>query len=186
MRQLENVPQCPHGKNQSNIGQKRKRSADELNWSKKSIFFELPYWCKLLMRHNIDVMHVEKNVCENFLGTLLNIERKTKDTVLARQDLQDMKIRKYLHLVKKNDCWIKPPAPYVLTREGRKQFCSIVKSVRFPDGYAGNLAKNVILEQGKIYGLKTHDCHVLLQRVLPIAIRGLLTKPIRDTLVEFS
>nr|KAJ0194963.1 hypothetical protein LSAT_V11C700384740 [Lactuca sativa] len=99
------------------------------------------------MRHNIDVMHVIKNVGENFLGTLLNIEKRTKDTDLARRDLQDMKIGKNLHLVKKNDRWIKPPAPYVLTPIERKQFCSLVKSVRFPDGYAANLGKNVIVEQ---------------------------------------
>uniref|UniRef100_F6H936 Uncharacterized protein n=1 Tax=Vitis vinifera TaxID=29760 RepID=F6H936_VITVI len=27
------------------------------------------------MRHNIDVMHVEKNVCDNVVNTLLNIEK---------------------------------------------------------------------------------------------------------------
>ena len=31
---------------------------------KKSIFFELPYWQTLLICHNLDIMHIEKNVCE--------------------------------------------------------------------------------------------------------------------------
>ena len=61
---------------------------------KKSIFFELEYWPKLKLRHNIDVMHVEKNVCDNIVGTLLNIEGKTKDSNKARLDLPDMNIRK--------------------------------------------------------------------------------------------
>ena len=30
------------------------------NWDKKSIFFDLPYWKTLLLRHNFDVMHIEK------------------------------------------------------------------------------------------------------------------------------
>ena len=50
------------------------------------------------MRHNIDVMHVEKNVCESVVNTLLNIVGKTKDTEKARLDLADMKIRNELHL----------------------------------------------------------------------------------------
>ncbi|GJW20015.1 transposase, Ptta/En/Spm [Tanacetum coccineum] len=32
------------------------------NWVKRSIFWELPYWHLLLVRHNLDVMHIEKNV----------------------------------------------------------------------------------------------------------------------------
>jgi len=40
---------------------------------KKSIFFDLPYWSKLEVRHCIDVMLVEKNVCDSLIGTLLNI-----------------------------------------------------------------------------------------------------------------
>ena len=42
--------------------------------------FELDYWKELLLRHNLDVMHIEKNVCDNVLGTLLNLEGKSKDT----------------------------------------------------------------------------------------------------------
>jgi hypothetical protein len=42
------------------------------NWRKKSIFFELPYWSSLLIRHNLDIMHIEKNICECILGTCLN------------------------------------------------------------------------------------------------------------------
>ena len=44
-------------------------------WKKKSIFFELEYWKYLHVRHNLDVMHIEKNVCKNIIGTLLKNER---------------------------------------------------------------------------------------------------------------
>jgi hypothetical protein len=36
-----------------------------------------------MVRHAIDVMHVEKNMCEAFVGTLLDIPGKTKDTLNA-------------------------------------------------------------------------------------------------------
>lgn len=41
------------------------------NWKKRSIFFELPYWKDNLLRHNLDVMHIEKNVCDSIVGTLM-------------------------------------------------------------------------------------------------------------------
>jgi hypothetical protein len=43
-------------------------------------------------------MHIEKNICDNFLGTLLNVQGKTKDITNARLDLHDMGIRPELHL----------------------------------------------------------------------------------------
>ncbi|KAL6183976.1 hypothetical protein ACLB2K_045384 [Fragaria x ananassa] len=40
-------------------------------WTHKSIFWELPYWSTLLIRHYLDVMHIEKNVCDSVEGTVL-------------------------------------------------------------------------------------------------------------------
>lgn len=65
----------------------------------KSIFFNLPYWSHNLLSHNLDVMHIDKNICDNVLGTLLNIGGKSKHHMNARLDLQEMGIRKVLHPV---------------------------------------------------------------------------------------
>lgn len=46
-------------------------------WKKTSIFFDLEYCIYLLVRHQLDVMHIEKNVCESIYNTLLNILGKT-------------------------------------------------------------------------------------------------------------
>lgn len=40
-------------------------------WRKRNIFFDLPYWESNLLHHNLDVMHIEKNMCENMIYTLL-------------------------------------------------------------------------------------------------------------------
>jgi len=61
-------------------------------WKKKSIFFDLPYWSRLDVRLCIDVMHIEKNVCDSLIGTLLNINGKTKDGINARLDLIEINI----------------------------------------------------------------------------------------------
>ncbi|GKB84680.1 uncharacterized protein Tco_0956952 [Tanacetum coccineum] len=50
-----------------------------------------------LLRHNLDVMNIEKNVCESIVGTLMNLDGKTKDHIKARLDLQEMGIRPELH-----------------------------------------------------------------------------------------
>ena len=56
-------------------------------WKKKSIFFELEYWQFLLLRHNLDIMHIEKNICDSLIGTLLGDPGKSKDSLAVREDL---------------------------------------------------------------------------------------------------
>ncbi|KAL0549092.1 hypothetical protein IC582_013572 [Cucumis melo] len=129
-------------------------------------------------------MHIEKNVCDNLVGTLLNIEGKTKDTTNARLDLQDLKIRKDLHLVEVGNRLVKPHASYTLTTSERVEFCKFLKSVKFPDGFVSNISRCVHESEGKISGLKTHDCHVLLHRLLPICIRAFLPKNVYSTITE--
>ena len=36
-------------------------------WKKKSVFWKLPYWPFLSVRHCLDPMHITKNVCTNTL-----------------------------------------------------------------------------------------------------------------------
>ena len=43
--------------------------------------------------------------------------------------------------------------------------------------------KNVTPD-GKLTGLKSHDCHVIMQRLLALGIRPFLPKPVRETFVE--
>ena len=79
---------------------------------------------------------------------------------------------------------VKPHACYTLTVEEMKEFCKFLKYVKFPDGYAANLSRNVSINDENISGLKSHDCHVLLQKLLPIAIRPYFNKDLYTTLVE--
>ena len=75
-----------------------KRYDCDLNWTKKSIFYELSYWSELELKHNMDVVNIEKNMCENLLGTMLSLEKKNNDMKKARFDLMDLKIKTSLHL----------------------------------------------------------------------------------------
>ncbi|KAL0394679.1 UNVERIFIED_CONTAM: hypothetical protein Slati_4434100 [Sesamum latifolium] len=50
----------------------------EHKWTKKSIFWELEYWSTHLIRQNLDVMHIEKNVFDNIFNTVMDIKGKTE------------------------------------------------------------------------------------------------------------
>ncbi|GJV60011.1 hypothetical protein Tco_1466111 [Tanacetum coccineum] len=96
--QLARLPMRVKGKHPSYGGVKIKRNVlVDLNWTKRSIFYELEYWSFLTLKHNLDIMHIEKNVLEAILNTLL-MNEKSKDTAKARQDLKRLGIRSGLWL----------------------------------------------------------------------------------------
>ena len=68
-----------------------KKKIDGTIGGRRAFFFNLPYWKHLLVRHNLDVMHIEKNICESILATLLQLS-KSKDGEMARLDMQHMGI----------------------------------------------------------------------------------------------
>ncbi|GKC48829.1 RNA-directed DNA polymerase, eukaryota, reverse transcriptase zinc-binding domain protein, partial [Tanacetum coccineum] len=63
--------------------------SENLLWKKKSVFFDLEYWEHNLLRHNLDVMHIEKSVSDNIMGTLLGLDEKTKDNKNAHLKVPD-------------------------------------------------------------------------------------------------
>ena len=97
------VERCLRKKCQLAYNKRKKGEADQCVWKQRSIFFTLPYWKDHKLQHNLDVMHIENNVMNNILDTLLNLKEQTKDNYKARLDLADMGIRSELHLQRKGD-----------------------------------------------------------------------------------
>ena len=129
-------------------------------------------------------MHVEKNVCDSVVGTLLNIKGKTKDGVKARQDLADMGIRSELHLESIGKGTYLPPTCHTLSKKEKKSFCECLPGVKVPQRYSSNVKSLVSMQDLKLVGLKSHDCHVLMQQLLPVAIRNILPTSIRVTITR--
>jgi hypothetical protein len=186
MQQLESVKDVRPGKHPESKKRRRGDNDDCQCWKRRSSLWDLPYWSSLKLRHNLDVMHIEKNICEAILGTLLGIPGKSKDTVNARLDLEDMGIRKSLHLKRNGNSYTIPPAPYTMDKKQRLVFFDFVRSVKFPDGYASNLATCITADGCNLQGLKTHDCHILLQRILPVALRGIMHRDIYEAIAELG
>lgn len=61
-----------------------------------------------------------------------------------------------------------------------------MNSVKFSDGYAVDISRNDNITDVMILGLKNHDCHVMLQWLLPIGICKYLPKDICTALIELS
>ena len=53
-----------------------------------------------------------------------------------------------------------------------------------PHGYSSNVKRLVSVKDFKLVGLKSHDCHVLMQQLLPLAIRGILPNNVRKTITR--
>ncbi|CAL9007224.1 unnamed protein product [Prunus brigantina] len=131
-------------------------------------------------------MHVEKNVFDTLVGTILDIEGKTKDTIKARLDLERMGIRRGLWMNRDGDKARRDLAFFAMKLNDKKDFLQFVSSVKFPDGYASNIAHCVNVDGGKFTGLKSHDCHVFMQRLLPVGIRHLLPEDVVKPIMLLS
>jgi hypothetical protein len=85
---------------------------------------------------------------------------------------------------KGNEC--RPRAPYCLKTKDRKQIFLWLKTLKFPDRYAANIKRAVSVAKGKLNGLKSHDYHIIMERLLPVMFRGYLDDEVWRMLAELS
>jgi hypothetical protein len=117
-------------------GQKRKKTptSTDMPFKKQSIFFKyLPYWRDLDTCHNINLMHVTKNVFNNIIGTLLEMSKKMKDGLKSCNDVVQFGLRSELHpILRPNGKYYLPPASYSLTVEEKKHSVSAYVGCEYP------------------------------------------------------
>ena len=139
---------------------------------------------ELPVRHTLDVMHVEKNVAATLAGFLFGDD----DTIAVRKDMQECGVMEELHLVREGDSdqYLMPHARYVLLPHEKRRVLETIKAVKVPSGHSANWDKLVNLEKGKLQFLKSHDWHVLLEEILPAAIRGSLAEGPRVAVIRLG
>ena len=64
--------------------------------------------------------------------------------------------------------------------------CDWLKNIKFSDGYVSNLARCVDMRKFKLFGMKIHDCHVFMQRLMSVAFRELLPSKVWEAIIELS
>jgi len=131
-------------------------------WKKKSIFWELPYWHDLEVRHTIDVMHLTKNLYVNLLR-FMGVYGKRKDSLEVRQDLQEMKEQGNLHPKKIDDGrqYLSPPS-YTQSKEEKESMFECLNSINVSSRFSSNIKRIINVQEKKFLNLKFHDCHVLM------------------------
>jgi hypothetical protein len=123
-------------------------------------------------------MHIEKNMFENIFNTVMDVKGKTKDNIKARLDITLYYNRNNMKLVYDESQVAKPRAGFVLEKNTQLLVYKWLKSLRFPDGHASNISRLINIEDCKLYGMKSHDYHVFMQTLIPLAFRDLLPKGI--------
>ena len=61
-------------------------------------------------------------------------------------------------------------------KQWNQYFCKRLAILKVPDGYNSNIAKCISMDECKMVGLKPHDCHILMQQLIHVALRGILSK----------
>lgn len=79
----------------------------------------------------------------------------------------------------------KPKATNSLTSQEAKAFFRWLNELRIPSDYASNLARCADINTRKLHGMKSHDCHVFMERLLPITSSS-LPKHMLNPLTEIS
>jgi hypothetical protein len=117
-------------------------------FKKKSIFFQyLEYWPQLEVPHAIDAMHVQKNVFESLIVTLMDTT-KSKDSLKPRRDIEQLNVMLELHPIPepKTRKYTMNTASYNLDLQERRGLCTSVKGIKVPTGFSANPKKLVSMK----------------------------------------
>ncbi|KAG8478320.1 hypothetical protein CXB51_027994 [Gossypium anomalum] len=124
---------------------------------------------------------------ENIIGTILNVDGKLKDNLQSRLALVDMGIRRDLYpQVLLNGKYRLSPSIFAILKEEKEVFCMVLKDIKVPDVYASNISRCVSLKDRRLYSLKSHDYHILMQDLLPVTLRCCMSKKVTSCIIELS
>ena len=59
-----------------------------------------------------------------------------------------------------------------------------LNSMKLPSGYSSNIQGRINMKEKKFTNLKSHDCHILMIQLLPVALRGILLDNFRLAIVK--
>ncbi|XP_021719281.1 uncharacterized protein LOC110686964 isoform X2 [Chenopodium quinoa] len=145
-------------------------------------------WPVILTPYNLPPsMCMKKNLCDQLIHKVMDVKKHTSNTVASRYDIAKYCKRRQLHVTE--DARGKdtlPKSPFSLDKAQKKVLCEWVRNLKFPNGYASNLSRCVDLQSYKLHGLKSHDCHVFMERLLPVALKEMLPVHVLKAITEIS
>lgn len=125
---------------------------------------------EFLIQFTLNVMHCEHKFAKNIFKMI-----GKKNSVKMRCNLQCRGTKPHLWLTinpQKGGKMLKPIAPHVLTMIEFDSFSTTIENLETPLGHFLAMGKHI---RKKNFGnLKSHDYHILMQQILPLALRGCL------------
>ena len=109
--------------------------------------------------------------------------KKTKDDAKDRKDVVVHCNRPGLELRDNGDRLLMPRATYTVTRQAATIICDWFRKLKLPDGYTSNIV-NCVDEDDNFIGLKSRDCHVIFQRIMPVAFYDLIHNALWNAMTE--
>jgi len=116
----------------------------------------------------------------------MDVKGKTKDNIKVGLDLALFCNHKNMELVCDGSRVTKPRASFVSKKNAQLLIYKWLKSLCFLDRHASNISRLVNTEECRLYGMKSHDYHMFMQTLIPLAFCDLLPKGIWDALMEIS
>ncbi|CAH9060630.1 unnamed protein product [Cuscuta europaea] len=113
---------------------------------------------------------LKKNIFDNIFNTVMNLKGKTKDGLSSRKDVAFYCDRPKIAMSPDYEGPFKK-AVYQVIDEQKQKILEWLIQLRFPDGYTSNFHRCVDLEKLSMKSMKSHDCHVLMQRLLVVGMR---------------
>jgi hypothetical protein len=114
--------------------------------------------------------------CMSFLG-------KTKDNMKAQKDFAELCNRPSLELKVTSG---KPRTSLCLKPQQWKEVMQWMKGLKFLDGYAAGLRRFMNMTIGKLIGLRSHDYHIIMERLMPVMFQSYFDDVVWMVLVELS
>jgi hypothetical protein len=143
------------------------------NWTDKNYLWELPYVKTLILPHNINLMHQERNVAESFISMCFDVTNFLEDNMNVRKDLATLCNRPSLESkTNAKGNLTRPRASCCLKPTERKEIVKWFKKLKFPDRYASNITRAVNVSTDELNGLKSHDYHIIIERLMLIMFHG--------------
>jgi hypothetical protein len=96
-----------------------------------------------------------------------------------------MKQRATLHPEKRHKgCHYLGPTCYTLSKQEKESMFECLNSIKISSGYSSNVKRLLNMKEKKFAYVKSHDCHVLMMQLLPVALRGILLDNVRAIIIK--
>jgi hypothetical protein len=113
--------------------------------------------------------------------------KKSKDNPKARVDMATLcdRPKQEMQPPRGGKKLTRPKADFILAKKHRREVLEWIQTLMFPNGYAANL-RGVNLSTLRVNGMKSHDYHIWIERLLPAMVRGYVPKHVWLALAELS